>query len=221
MRQDLPPDLRALRQEEQRQALRAAANFAAVCARGDAEGLYNASLWLDESGDGWRLAMIKIARLVRVTRQIQDAFVSIWVEHKMLPLRVGDRAVLAKALRVLMRGGYGDAPLTLYRGAKSHEHSRRIYNFSWSTDIGIARKFAKHWANPDLNSNGIVLETLAPPEAVLLMRQPEDYFDEGEVVVDPFRLDRVKLIETIQSSDDAKGQPIAFQNCRIDSTKLS
>jgi hypothetical protein len=31
------------------------------------------------------------------------------------------------------------------------------------------------------------------PEAVLLIRQPEDYYDEGEVVVDPFRLDRIEV----------------------------
>jgi hypothetical protein len=42
-----------------------------------------------------------------------------------------------------------------------------------------------------------VLKTVVPPDAVLLTRQPEDYYDEGEVVVDPFRLGRVDVVERI------------------------
>jgi hypothetical protein len=38
--------------------------------------------------------------LERVSPEIEDAFISIWVESKMLPLRVGNRPVLVKALRV-------------------------------------------------------------------------------------------------------------------------
>jgi hypothetical protein len=55
----------------------AAANFAAVCVRGDTDGLYNASLWLDECVDAWRLAMMKVAKLERVTSEIQEAFVPV------------------------------------------------------------------------------------------------------------------------------------------------
>jgi hypothetical protein len=49
--------------------------------------------------------MTRVAKLSRVRRKIQDEFVPIWVKHKHLPLTVGDRAVMAKALRILMRGG--------------------------------------------------------------------------------------------------------------------
>jgi hypothetical protein len=49
-----------------------------------------------------------------------------------------------------------------------------------------ARKFVEHWHRPDLkptfNMEGVILQTVAPPEAVLLIRQPEDYYDEGEVI---------------------------------------
>jgi hypothetical protein len=100
--QDLPPELQAQARDERRQELRAAGNFAAVCARGGADGLYDASLWLNECVDAWRLAMMKVARLEKVTSEIQAAFVPIWVEHKRLPCTVGDRSIMAKALRVLM-----------------------------------------------------------------------------------------------------------------------
>ena len=127
--------------------MRAATNFAAVCAKGDATALYNASLWLDDCFDGWRFAMLKVARLEKVSQEIQQAFVPIWVEHKTLPLKVAERSVLAKALRVLMPGGYSGAPLRLYRGANARERRRRIYGFSWTTDITIARNFV--WFSTD------------------------------------------------------------------------
>ena len=39
--------------------------------------------------------------------------------------------------------------------------------------------------------SGVVLETVAQPAAILLMREKEGYYDEGEIVVDPFRLNVV------------------------------
>jgi hypothetical protein len=35
---------------------------------------------------------------------------------------------------------------------------------------------------------GVIVQTLAPPEAILLIRKPEKYYDEEEVIVGPFRL---------------------------------
>jgi hypothetical protein len=44
----------------------------------------------------------------------------------------------------------------------------------------------------------VLLRTVAPAEAILLIREPSpDYYDEGEVVVDPFRLGGVKLVERL------------------------
>ena len=55
--------------------------------------------------------MMKVARLEKVTSEIQAAFVPIWVEHKRLPCTVGDRSIMAKALRVLMPGRDAGAAL--------------------------------------------------------------------------------------------------------------
>jgi hypothetical protein len=74
--------------------------------------------------------------------------------------------------------------------ARSRDATLCIYGFSWTTDITVARKFAEHWASPELSSSGVLLQTEVPPAAVLLTREPEDYYDEGEVVVDPYRLGR-------------------------------
>lgn len=207
----LPPEWRAELAEEHRRAIHAANVFTRICREGDADALYDAHLLLNESGhDAWRLAMAKVAKLPHVSRAIQDAFVPIWVESKMLPLRVGHRPTMAAALRVLMRG-HLDSPLTLYRGTNIHERSRRIYGFSWTTDIAIARKFAEKWARPvpGIKTEGVILKTIAPPEATLLIRQPEDYYDEGEVVVDPFRLGKIEVIDRFRWPADHPGAETA------------
>jgi hypothetical protein len=117
--------------EERRQANQAAAAFARVCRQGDADRLYDAHLLFNECGnDAWRLAMVKVAKLPRVSPKIRRAFVAIWVESKMLPRRIGHRPTMAAALRVLMPSNRSGPPLMLYRGANIHEHRRRIYGFT-------------------------------------------------------------------------------------------
>jgi hypothetical protein len=158
--------------------------------------------------------MIMVARLPSVTPEVRDAFLRIWIEHKMLSLTVGNRRVMANALRVLLPGDYTGPPLTLYRGASGSERRRHIYGFSWTTDVTIAQEFAEHWVQPvpgPWKNDGVILQTEAPPEAILLVRKRgqieayEDgkwveYYDEGEVVVDPFRLGKVELVERLFSS---------------------
>ena len=189
----LPPEWQARLRRERQEAMQAAKVFANICAEGDADRLYNAHLLLNErSADAWRLAMIRVAKLPQVSRGIQQAFLDIWIESKMLPLRVGHRRVMANALRVLMPANYMGPPLTLFRGTRAGEMQRRLYGFSWTTDAAIAATFATHWEQPELGSESVILQTVAPPGAVLLIRPREEGdYDEGEVVVDPFRLGKV------------------------------
>jgi hypothetical protein len=199
----MPPELNL--EDERRRDEEAARAFIRVCADGDAESLSGVSRWLDEGVDSWKFAMAGVARLRRVSAEVRAAFLPIWIEHKTLPRRVGGRCIMARALRVLMPGGYSGPPLTLYRGAEADERRRRTYGFSWSTDIAKARPFAEHWAR---RTSAVVLRTVALPEAVLLVRQPgtfsitmdgeEHRFDEDEVVVDPFRLGRVDVAERLK-----------------------
>jgi hypothetical protein len=192
---DLPHEWRVRLLDQAREARRASDVFTRVCREGDGEHLYNAHLLLNECDHtAWRLAMAKAAKLPPVSPDIQDAFLSIWIENKMLPLRVGHRPTMAAALRVLMPRNYSGPPLVLYRGTHIGERRRHLYGFSWTTDIATARGFAEHWSQPGIAFQGVVLRTLAPPEAVLLVRRPEDHFDESEVVVDPFRLGKVDVL---------------------------
>jgi hypothetical protein len=91
--------------------------------------------------------MVKVAALSRVSQEVQNAFLAVWIESKMLPRSVGDRPVLARALRVLFPG-YSGPPLMLYRGTRASERRRRLYGFSWTTEAVVARKFAEQWETP-------------------------------------------------------------------------
>ena len=152
--------------------------------------------------------MLKVARLGKVAPSIQRAFIPIWVEHKHLPLAVGDRWICAAGLRVLMPGGY-KKPITLYRGDDAQR--RRIHGFSWTTDIEVARKFADKNKRPQLGEgscpithgvDGIVLRAVAPATAILLIREREDYYDEDEVVVDPYQLEKIEIIERLPAGKE-------------------
>jgi hypothetical protein len=192
-------DFRAALARE-RQADRAGAKaFAEACAAGDPDRLYGAVDYLNHfTCDGWRLAMKRVAKLATVSAEIRTAFLPIWIESNSLPLRVGNRRVLADGLRLLLPGGHEGESLRLYRGAGGMERRRRLYGFSWTTRLEEARGFAERYREaPD---GGIVLEALAPADAILLVREDEEYYDEGEVVVDPFRLGKVAVAERLSPS---------------------
>jgi hypothetical protein len=213
----LPPDLQERLKAERRQDRQAAGTFIRFCAEGDVEGLHRAAHWLDESNcDAWRFAMLGVARLPDVSEEIKQAFVCIWVPHKMLALTVGSRPVLARALRLLMPRNYSGPPLTLYRGTTARERRNRHYNFSWTTDPALARTFAENWARPkpagytghDWGGGGVVLQTVAPAEAILLVRERSDYYDENEVVVDPYKLGKVIVRERLLPPEQPKAQVV-------------
>jgi hypothetical protein len=194
-----PPERRAEFLEKRREARDAAAFFARVCQEGRAELLDTTRQYIDDCGDddAWRLAMAKVARLPRVSLEIQAAFIPIWVGSQSLPRRVGHRPTMAAALRVLMPGRYSGPPLVLYRAADTSERRRRTYGFSWTFEIDTARLFAGQ-IQPFQQGIGtfqcVIFKTLAPAEAVLLIQQREEY-GEGEVVVDPYRLRKVEIVE--------------------------
>jgi hypothetical protein len=156
--------------------------------------------------------MAKVARLSRVSPDVQNAFLAVWIECKTVRPNVGNRGVLAAALRVLFQCNYSGPSLTLYRGAGSNERRCRLYGFAWTTDIDVARKFAEGETMPAKSLRGTaptalsrdcalrsrILQTLAPPEAILFIRKPENYYDEEEVIVDPFRLGKIKVIERLR-----------------------
>lgn len=179
---------------EAKQARDAGKAFASACADSDVDAFFKAVNFInDRTVDGWRHAMLHVSRLPRVSDEIKAAFMPVWVESKMLALTVGHRPTLARGLRVLMPGSKRQKPVRLFRGAGWLERQRRLYGFSWSTRRAVAVYFAKNWET--MSPGGVVLMTVATPDAVLLDRERDSdgYNDEGEIVVDPFRLGRVSV----------------------------
>jgi hypothetical protein len=171
--------------------LRGARVLAAAAAVSDIENFLQAVDFLDNfTIDGWRLGMRRVARLTGpLSDDFREAFLSLWVQRKTLPRKVGERAVMAKALRVLLPRTYSGSALRLYRGTTATERKRRLYGFSWTTDIAIAESFARTWHDAGLSA--VVLETVAPADAIFVLRQDVEFYDEREAVVDPFRLTAV------------------------------
>jgi hypothetical protein len=203
----IPEDFVGRYRKQRRDARAVARAFVEAARDGEVSRFVGCSGLLDEQIDAWRLAMRGVARLPAVSAEIQCAFIDMWVERKHLPLTVGHRPTMAKAARKLFPVGYTGSPLRLYRGTTLPERRTRLYGFSWTTQQDMARQFANQhsedaqrlaasttYTGATSDFEGVVLETVAPANAVLLMREDEGYYDEQEVVVDPFSLGEVRVI---------------------------
>ena len=143
---------------ERREAREAADCFVRACQSGNAVTVRAGANLLDETVGSWTVAMRAVAKRVKsVSPDVQQAFLQIWIEHKNLPLTVGDLP-LCDAARVLLPSYRGPA-VRLFRGAAAGERRKRIYGLCWSVDIAAAERFAedrRQW-----NGGSVVLETLA------------------------------------------------------------
>lgn len=176
-------------------AFRAAAEaFYSACRGNDVDALLEATDGLAQTMDGWAVAMRKIAKLRGVANEIRKAFESVWIQHKALPQKIGSRAAAAAGLRVLLRREPAVTPIIVFRGAMAREKQTRGYGFSWTTDRDVARRFAESRRG---YAGAVIFETFAPPDAILWARTAENFYDEGEVVVDPYKLRRVRAIERL------------------------
>ena len=199
-------DYRAALAAERTADLRGARAFAASCQTGDVDGMLHATHFLnDHTFDGWRLAMGRVARLSAVSPEIRAAFLNVWIESKALPRKVGHRPTMARALHVLMPPVAQAQPLHLFRGTSAHERSRRRYGFSWSTHRHIAEGFAE-WASRG-SGGAVLLKAMAPIGSVHLCREDEGYYDEGEVVVNPYALERVEVVALLAKAGGVEFTP--------------
>lgn len=182
---------------ERRESLRAAQRFENACRSGDFDAVLDATDCLGNSPDDWRLAMRRAAGLGSVHPDVKAAFLIAWVTHKHIPLSVGHRPTIAKALRVLLPRTPVSSPTTIYRGCMDRERRRRTYGFSWTTSIDVAKAFAGA-----AGDGGVVLQAVANPEAVLVVRDMRDDeinfgnspYDENEIIIDPFQIGSVTAL---------------------------
>ena len=191
----------AIRRERQ-EARAAARAFVQACQDADLRAFGFAAEALFESVGGWRLACKAVARLEKIEPAIRRAFLEVWTETKSLPLTIGDDRVTRDAIRILLPPYTGKQPVRLFRGTTFRERRRRTYGFSWSEDRATAERFAENHAHvaaelkrmqlghDPLNLEAVLLETLAPPSAIICAPR---HYDEKEYLVDRRRLNVVTV----------------------------
>ena len=171
-----------------------AKRFVEACWTGDVEAFWaNIDLTAYDE-EFWPLAMKGAARLSAVSLEIQAEFMKAWIKYTVLVECCGDRRLVADALQVLMPPKYAGKPLRLFRGADLAEWVEGTYGYSWTTRLEIAKGFAKDGLGR-YRQIGAVLTTIAPPEAIFRVLEGGE---EAEVVVDPFGLGKVSVIERFQ-----------------------
>jgi hypothetical protein len=194
--------------EDRRVARIAALNFVRACQADNVNNFLQAVDFInDRTVDGWTAAIRKFAREVRaVSPEIQSAFSHVWIRSKTLPRRVGDHRALCDAARILLPKYRGPA-VHLFRGAGALERRRRAYGMSWSADVAAAGRFAEE--HRVMDGGSVLLETVAPPEAIISavaypppddeMEEPCEYHEESEYVVDRRLLHGVNVIRRIDA----------------------
>jgi hypothetical protein len=166
--------------KEERARRNAAADFVRACQTGNVHKFYEAVDFINErTVGGWTTAIRKFGREIQVVSpDIQFAFQRVWIESKTLPRRVDDHAALCEAARILLPK-YQGPPVRLFRGAGAVERRRRAYGMSWSAQIAAAERFAEERRVMDRGS--VLLETLAPPEAIISAIVYPEPFTEAEI----------------------------------------
>jgi hypothetical protein len=181
---------------ERRTSRRYADAFVRACGAGDAEAVLDiAAVLAVEAVDGWRLALKKMSRAPRPSRDVQMALLRAWVESKSIRMHAGDDIVVLNALRVMLPP-YEGPPVTLYRGDNALRARRDRCGMAWTRDIETARRFAQHERNLARLGGGVVLEALAPAAAIVSASHLSgDHYDEDEFIVDRRLLRSIRTIE--------------------------
>jgi hypothetical protein len=159
----------------------------------------------------WRTALPQIAKLRKVSPDMQQMFLSVWRETKTYAIAVVKHPLLCRALRVMFPPYTGPA-VRLFRGEWSGEAPQ--YGLAWTDDYATAERFARDYS--ELPSGSVILETVAPPAAIIAkMEYPDpvtdaereeilrehpntdfnEYHDESEFVVDYRELQVVTVVQ--------------------------
>jgi hypothetical protein len=89
------------------------------------------------------------------------------------------------------RAGDGD----LFRGDSMYNRRRRTCGLAWTESIEVARQYAEQGFCRTCEGGSILLETTAPPEAIICATAMfGDRYAEQEYVVDRRRLTGVKVV---------------------------
>ena len=122
----------------------------------------------------WKRVFRRLLKLPTPSPDMQCAFERLWMEHKCMALVVGNHRLVVAVARKLLTPYCGPA-VRLFRGTHRQERQYHRYGLSWTADRVVAERFAQ----PIHGVDGIVLETLAPPQAIIhQMNYPKPITDQ-------------------------------------------
>lgn len=193
MSDELVAKIRQQQSQQRRSDKKAAMTFVEACKAGDAERVYDLAEYLgEETLSGWSIAIRKIANeRPDLSPHVREALLAYWAQHKGSAMGSDYRA-LRIALQLMMPP-YSGSAMRVYRGASANECRRRIYGFSWTSDISIARSFALEARC--CPGGSVLTETVAPPEAIICAVGLDGGREECEYVVDRKLLSRITVVE--------------------------
>ncbi len=123
---------------------------------------------------GWKRVFRRLLKLPTPSPDMQRAFEQLWMEHKYMAPAVGDHRLVVAVARKLLTPYCGPA-VRLFRGTHRQERQWHQYGLSWTADRVAAERFAE----PIHGSDGVVLETLALPPAIIhQMNYPKPITDQ-------------------------------------------
>lgn len=181
----------------ERHARRVAASLLAeAVVTSSVEHLYEAVKLIDCATRGFLPVLCRWAgrKSVAVPAEIQEAFLSMYVQRKQLAFQIDNPAALIRLLRTFLPTNYSGPALDVYRGASRREMLTGRYGVSWTTDPSVAEDFA---IQSKRSGPAVVFRATAAPAAVLLVRPNLGSYDESEVILDPSKLDNITAIQTL------------------------
>ena len=116
---------------DERLKSRAAAKlFAEAVEAGNGQDLHDAALALDETMEGWAMAMRAVAKLPQASDEVRSAFSVVWVVSKYLSFTIGNRGLLggrAAGSYALRLRWTADAPLSRHNGDRAEASRLRLF----------------------------------------------------------------------------------------------
>jgi hypothetical protein len=186
----------AAQQARESATLRAIQTFVEAAITGDLKAFAASLGQLDTDAFALGEAFRRVAREAkRVPMSTRRAFLFTWFSHgDHWRCEIGDDLLLADALRAQLPPYRGTKPVELYRGDSAYNRRRRTYGPCWSRSRFIAQQHAEQWC-AYCPAGSVLLQTLAPPSAIICAPATRTYSNEQEYIVDRRRLRRVTLLQ--------------------------
>jgi hypothetical protein len=145
---------------------------------------------------GWKKGMRAIAKVDDVPNEFRERFLRVWlVNGDHIRSEVGDDLIFLDGLRSLLPRYRGSARI-LFRGDSMYNRQRRTYGPSWTESIEVARQYAERGFWRTFQGGSVLLETEAPPQAIICAPAMfDDHYAEQEYVVDRRRLTGIKVVQ--------------------------